>query len=180
MKLKDKLIYIISLICSLYISYLVCRVYVLGPKAVVLVTILISCAFGYLTYLYKKNISYSKLTKKSFIVILVLSIFIATIILKLNYNFFTKQFKETSIEIYSNEQDVEVEETIKNLVVNNVYYTISGNMLINNGVEADYSKIIIESNLNRIRINCPKSTDIRVIFNSEYQYMLKMETIQKL
>lgn len=175
MKLKDKLIYIISLICSLYISYLVCRVYVLGPKAVVLVTILISCAFGYLTYLYKKNISYSKLTKKSFIVILVLSIFIATIILKLNYNFFTKQFKETIIEVSSNEQDVEIEGTIKNLVVNNVYYTISGNMLINDGVEADYSRIVIESNLNRIRIYCPKATDIKIIFNSGYKSIHVMD-----
>lgn len=164
MKFKCRALYIISIICSFYISYLICRLHPLSTRAVISITVFVTCIFLFITYLYKKNIDYSKLTKRNFLIMLILSICISIIVIQLNFNFFTKTFKETTIEIYSDEEMIS-DNNIKNIIIDNMVYTISGNQLLNNGVLVEDSETIIENNNEKMLIKVPQCMDIKVIFN---------------
>lgn len=169
MKLRDKLIYIISFICSLYISYLLCRVYEIKFIGTIIVTMCITLGIMYFTYWTNKNIAYEKITKKGIIIIGIVSLLISLVILKFNYNFFTKNFKETNIDIYTEGNNGNIDyNVIKNLIVNNTIYTIKEGKLYNNGVEIQESNIQInKENENVINIKVPKSYSIKVVFNKQ-------------
>lgn len=171
MKLRDKLIYIISFICSLYISYLACRVYNIKIIGAIVLTVSITLGIMYFTYWTKKSIMYEKITKKGIIIIGIVSILIALLILKFNYNFFTKSFKETDIDIYAEENGKNIDyNVIKSLIVNNTVYTLKDGKLYNNGVEIEESNIQINKvSDNKINIKIPKSYNIKIVFNKQEQ-----------
>lgn len=107
MKLKSKLMYILSFIVSLYTSYLICRLYnlnILGNTCIVFLNIL---ATQYLTYLWNKNIKLDEIIKKAKrqtkVIIVIVTVIISVFIFLFNFDLFTKKYSKTKLTINSNE-----------------------------------------------------------------------------
>lgn len=168
MKLKDKLIYIISSICAIYISYLFCRLYnfnVYGNICVGIINLIISL---YLSYIWKKNTNNKELSKKLQFIIIIISIVFSIVTIMLNWNSIRYKFKTTSVEIYSNQ--IELHNVIDEIAVNNVYYNIGYDNEISNQNQTflEEKEIGIKiSNINedRVKIDFNKYKDIKIVFN---------------
>ena len=166
MKLKKYLYYLISLICSVYISYLICRINTLSIKSIIFITFVVGGIFEYITYLYIKNIQRKKITQKVIFLILIVSLIISGIVIKLNWKFFTSKFQPTSITIYSDDEDIVISNVIKNVIIDNIVYNIQGNHLINSNVLETNLEDKIYNNTNNLVIEFSKCSDIKIIFNS--------------
>lgn len=166
MSMKKKWIYIITLICSLYITYLIVRLHAYSLKSIIVIAIIVFSIFGYLTYLYRKNTEYKRVNKKSWIVLASISALLAVGIIGINCDIVIDKFKETEITIASKE-NLEIQNAIKYMIVDNTYYTIQGNGLLNNARALD-TAMKIENNKNSISIKLPKSISIKIVFYSGY------------
>lgn len=178
---KNKLTHTISIMCSLYISYLIYRVYNLGILGICTTFIFLTMVSRYLTYLFNKNIAYEKMEKKNLRILGIIAVVIAVVILVSNFNFFTKSFEGTSIEIYAKDNENLNENLIKYVCVNNVVYTINGNNIINNGVLVEDTNINVQKVDNKlIKIEFPKSYNIELVFNKQDEpILLKDGDIEK-
>ena len=167
-KSKNKLIYILSFIFSIYISYLVCRLYRLNIIGNCFIVILIITLFEYLTYLWHKNIDLNyiinKVKKKNKIISIFLILIISTFFLFCEYKFFSFKYDSTALIVHSNE--VINGDIIKKMSVNDVFYNVKNNKLvdaetfnINLGIE------IKQLDDNNIRVDIPKLVNVKIYFN---------------
>ncbi len=178
---KNKLTHTVSIMCALYLSYLVYRVYNLGILGICTIFILLTIAGIYLTYLFNKNITYEKMQKKRLRILGIIAVVISVIILIFNFNFFTKSFESTKVEISAKDNVNLNDNLIKYVCVNNVVYTISGNNVINNGVLVEDTNINVQNVDNKlIKIEFPKSYNITLVFNKQDKpILLKDGNIEK-
>lgn len=168
MKLKNNLIYIISFMFSIYISYLICGLYELKVQGIIFITFFDIGISLYLTYLWKKNVKYKNMKFKTKIIISIVSILIAVIILILNWNILTNKFTKTSVIINSKNLDVVNNNLIQSISVNNTSYTVNNNKCVdNNRNESTYGIKISVLDEHTLRIDFEKYVDIKIIFNSQ-------------
>ena len=171
MKLKSKLMYILSFIVSLYTSYLICRLYnlnILGNTCIVFFNIL---ATEYLTFLWNKNIKFDevikKAKKKTKVIIALITVIISTFILLFNFDLFTKKYSETKVIINSDE--IIDSSTLQSMYVNNVFYNVKNSKLIdlaeNDIYETSVGVKITQLDEHNVEIDFSKSINVKLIFN---------------
>ncbi len=173
MKLKSKLMYILSFIISLYTSYLICRLYnlnTLGNTCIVFFNIL---ATEYVTYLWNKNIKFDeiikKAKKKTKIIIAFVTVIISIFILLFNFDLFTKKYSKANVIIHSDE--IIDGSVIKSLYINNVFYNVNYNRLVDSSENDIYDSSvgmqITQLDEHNVEIVFEKSINIKLILNKE-------------
>ncbi len=166
-KSKGIVIYIFSLIFSLYTSYLICRLYNINIRGIICITLANIIATEYLTYLWRKNIKYDEIKEnlkgKTKITLTIITIIISIITLLLNFNILTKSYRKTSIQIESKE--LNVNSIIKGIYVNNSFYEIKDGKLA--GLYPNYRKpgfVIKKIDEKNLQLDMRKAMLVKIVF----------------
>lgn len=121
--LKNKRIYVFSILSSFYLAYLFCRLWDLNILAITVVTLFIVLISVFLTYLWHKKIDkINKISKKKKKIVFAISVFLSVIIVFLNFNFFALKSNEAEIQISSDQNPLEI---INNIFINNQEYYLN-------------------------------------------------------
>lgn len=119
-KVKKVIYFILPLLIAIYQVYLVNRIWDFSKKITLMIGILLICALYFVFYLFYKKIDYKGLSKKNIIIITIISIILSGIILSLDFDFFFKDYKDTTVTIYEADQENISEIPISNIFVDNV------------------------------------------------------------
>lgn len=160
----DNIIYLINIICSIYLSYLLTRVFEINNEGIIFLYLLIISLGIFYSKLIKKTINLKKIKEEFKPKLIIISCFFTIIILGLNYNFFTFQYTNTSLEI--NTKTKTLEEAINKIYINNVPCYIENNKCKNTYPEFNSKTVKISKNENNnYTLNFKKALNIRIEFN---------------
>lgn len=169
-KLKDNVVYLVLVLCGIYISFLVYNAYSVGIKASLIIVeglILISIFLGRIFY---KNIDLNGLNKKHKNIIRIITLFVTFVVLICDFSFFTSSFKNTKVTIIPLEEKNEYSSsnniTINSILRGNNPVSIN-NIKVSNGWEHKNSKIVAkDENRTEIDIEIKKSNHAKIIFDT--------------
>ena len=168
MKLKSNFMYIIAFIFSIYASYLISRLYTLGINGIMCISITNIFISIFLTYLWKKNIKFYKISKKNKIIIFFIITIISILVLLFNWKIFTYEFNKTVVNIYSENLDLNDIKIFNGFVANNISYVEKNNKVYDNLEWRENDGIKIQLvNANNLRIDFDKYIDIKIILNKQ-------------
>lgn len=129
-KIKRGIFIIIPIMITIYQIYLVNRIWDFSKKINFMIGIFCICALYFVFYLFHKKINYKEISKKNFVKIMIVSVLLTLFILGSNFDFFTKKFTESTVEITYNQQEETKENPIRNVVVDNTIRTIEDSQKI--------------------------------------------------
>ena len=106
LKMKKAIFIILPLFIAIYFTYLINRIWDFSTSIILMIGIFFICILYFISYLFYKKIDYKNIEKKTYIKICVIATFLMIFVIGINFNFFTKSFTESSIEIsYINQDD---------------------------------------------------------------------------
>ena len=118
-KLKKILYLILPFFISIYQIYLIDRIWHFTTKINLMIGIFLICAMYAIFYIFNKKIEYKEISKKKVAFITLISIILSSIILGTNFDFFTKTYKESIVQIYSESEETDIRNFIKNISIDN-------------------------------------------------------------
>lgn len=123
-KIKKGFFIIMPLILAIYQVYLVNRIWDFSKKISLMIGIFCACALYFIFYLFYKKINYKEISKRSMILVTIFSLLLSGIILGMDFDFFSKKYKETTVTLYQENQEEVTEIPIKSVIVDNVPQTL--------------------------------------------------------
>lgn len=119
-KIKKVIIIIIPLILAIYQVYLVNRIWGFSKRINLMIGIFCVCALYFIFYLFYKKINYREISKKSMILVIILSFLLSCFILILDFDFFSKKYTEATVILTQENKGETSEIPIKNIIVDNM------------------------------------------------------------
>lgn len=151
-KLKKILYLILPFFISIYQIYLIDRIWHFTTKINLMIGIFLICAMYAIFYIFNKKIEYKEISKKKVAFITLISIILSSIILGTNFDFFTKTYKESIVQIYSESEETDIRNFIKNISIDNTLQ--------------DIEKLI---NRNIIELNVKNCKDVIIVFQENIE-----------
>lgn len=170
-KVKKILSYVICIIISLYISYLIIRVNSFGNRINIIITMFFVIVSVLLLRIFVKKIKYQNIEIKKLKIIFLISLIISLGILVTNFDFFAKKYIDTTVVITNLDEKNQTAKgnnvTIRQITIDNVVQNL-GEINFTNGWSYDENTGLINCstpNSEPLILSFAKAKNIEIIFD---------------
>ncbi len=151
-KLRKGIFIVLPIFIALYQLYLINRIWHYDNKISIVIALFLVFTLYVVFFLFYKKINYKHIEKRKFLIITIISLVLSIIILISNFNFFSKKYLETTVYLYTDNNNI----PIKNIIIDNTVQTIEDENKIS-PIELTYSNckdiiIVLEKNQENVNI----------------------------